>query len=77
MSAVIQNTLSLLDQGLIGRFRSDCQSDWQGFTQHRFINELAAGTLDKKEFKFFLMQDYLYLLDYCRVQALAIYKVMI
>ncbi|MDI2090578.1 thiaminase II [Commensalibacter oyaizuii] len=74
MSAVIKNTLSLLDQGLIGRFRADCGQDWQQFTQHRFVKELALGTLNQEEFKKFLVQDYLYLLDYCRVEALAVYK---
>ncbi|CAI3936322.1 thiaminase II [Commensalibacter papalotli (ex Botero et al. 2024)] len=74
MSDVIKDTLSLFDQGLIGRFRRDCQNDWLQFTQHRFVKELAAGTLEQKEFQQFLIQDYLYLHDYCRVVSLAIYK---
>ncbi|CAI3927632.1 Aminopyrimidine aminohydrolase TenA (thiamine salvage pathway) (TenA) (PDB:2QCX) (PUBMED:17618314) [Commensalibacter communis] len=74
MSNVIKSTRSLLDQGLIGRLRRDCQADWTQFTNHRFIKELALGTLPKNEFQQYLLQDYLYLLDFCRVEALAVYK---
>lgn len=74
MSRESKNTLASLDQGLIGRFRSDCKTEWQQFINHRFVHELACGSLDPKEFKVFLVQDYFYLLEYCRVEALAIYK---
>lgn len=74
MSDIIKNTLSLLSQGLIGRLREGCLDDWHGFTRHRFVKELAQGSLPQEEFKQFLIQDYLYLLEYCRVEALAVYK---
>ncbi|MDI2112322.1 TenA family protein [Commensalibacter nepenthis] len=74
MSIVIKNTRSMLNKGLIGRLRRDCQVDWRQFTYHRFVKELALGTLPKEEFQQFLLQDYLYLLDFCRVEALAVFK---
>ena len=34
---------------------------------HPFVQELGAGTLSKDKFKFYLLQDYLYLLEYAKV----------
>lgn len=70
----VKNTLSLFSQGLLGRLRQDCNEVWQEFINHSFVKELALGTLPKKNFQNFLIQDYLYLLDYARLEALAIYK---
>lgn len=70
----VKNTLSLFSQGLVGRLRHDCMTDWKKFMNHPFVKDLARGTLPKAYFQRFLIQDYLYLLDYARVEALAIYK---
>ena len=69
-----KDILSSLSEGLIGRLRRDCASEWKNFTQHRFIKELAQGILPKENFKNFLIQDYFYLIEYARAEALAIYK---
>lgn len=34
---------------------------WRDYTNHEFVNQLGAGTLDKESFKYYLMQDYLFL----------------
>lgn len=44
---------------------------WAAQKAHPFVTELAAGTLDEAAFRCWVEQDYLYLLDYARVFALA------
>ena len=47
---------------------------WDSYMSHPFILGLNDGTLDIEKFKFYLTQDYLYLLDYTKVFALGIVK---
>jgi thiaminase/transcriptional activator TenA len=47
---------------------------WEDGYNHPFVQELGAGTLDKEKFKFYLLQDYLYLLQYAKVFATAVIK---
>lgn len=51
-----------------------CQSDWQAYTQHPFVEQLAAGTLPQAMYQHYLQQDFLFLKQYARAYALAIYK---
>ena len=43
----------------------------QTILNHPFITGIGDGTLDADRFKFYIRQDYLYLIDYSRVLALA------
>lgn len=47
---------------------------WAGYDVHPFVTGIADGTLDKEKFKFYMIQDYLYLIDYSRVFALGVAK---
>lgn len=47
---------------------------WRGILEHPFLQALAEGTLPAERFRFYLTQDYLFLVDYCRVLALAAAK---
>ena len=47
---------------------------WEDGYNHPFVQELGMGTLDKEKFKFYLLQDYLYLLQYAKVFAAAALK---
>ena len=47
---------------------------WEDGYNHPFVRELGKGTLDKKRFRFYLLQDYQYLLQYAKVFALASVK---
>jgi len=47
---------------------------WDGYYSHPFVKGLADGTLDKEKFKFYMVQDYLYLLDYTKVFAVGCSK---
>ena len=47
---------------------------WAGYDEHPFVRGIADGTLDKEKFKYYMIQDYLYLIDYARVFALGTVK---
>ena len=42
---------------------------WEADLKHPFVRGIADGTLPAEKFKFYLIQDYLFLLDYSRVFA--------
>ncbi|KAI9820265.1 MAG: hypothetical protein M1827_005887 [Pycnora praestabilis] len=54
--------------------RMDVQDVWREHTQHEFVNRLADGSLPLEAFKYYLIQDYLYLVQFARANALAAYK---
>jgi thiaminase/transcriptional activator TenA len=43
---------------------------WRAIQDHRFLRELHAGTLTGERFTYFILQDYLYLLDFAQVLCL-------
>ena len=47
---------------------------WEKCLNHPFVSGIGDGTLDVEKFKFFMLQDYLYLFDYARVFALGVVK---
>lgn len=51
-----------------------CQEDWQDYVEHDFVQQLAKGTLTQPCFLHYLKQDFLFLKQYARAYALAIYK---
>lgn len=53
--------------------RTNCPT-WDSYIGHDFVTQLAAGTLAYESFRHYLIQDYLYLIQYTRVMALSVYK---
>ncbi|MDN3681004.1 thiaminase II [Vibrio tapetis subsp. quintayensis] len=51
-----------------------CREDWDAYTQHQFVQTLADGTLAQPCYLHYLKQDFLFLKQYARAHALAIYK---
>lgn len=51
-----------------------CQQDWQDYTEHSFVSQLALGELDESAYLHYLKQDFLFLKHYARAYALAIFK---
>lgn len=47
---------------------------WKSYYEHPFVNGIGQGTLDVDKFKFYMIQDYIYLLDYAKIYALGIVK---
>lgn len=54
--------------------REDVQKSWLEHTEHNFVAGLADGTLPTPSFKYYLIQDYLFLVQFARANALAAYK---
>lgn len=50
---------------------TDC---WQAQLDHPFIEGIADGSLDPDRFRFYIRQDYVYLIDYGRTFAIAAAK---
>ena len=47
---------------------------WAKCLEHPFVKGIGDGSLDVEKFKFFMLQDYLYLLNYAKVFALGVVK---
>lgn len=47
---------------------------WEACLRHPFVTGIGDGTLDMEKFRYFMLQDYLYLFDYTRVFALGVVK---
>ena len=47
--------------------RADVKHVWKAFTQHEFLQKLGDASLPAEAFKHFLVQDYLYLVNFARM----------
>lgn len=47
---------------------------WDGYHDHPFVKGIADGTLPIEKFKYFMIQDYLYLLEYAKVFSIGAAK---
>ena len=56
------------------RLKAEASAEWRAYTEHPFISGLADGTLPEKAFRHYLVQDYLFLIEFARAYALAVYK---
>jgi len=63
---------------MVGRYSEYLQrraaAIWEAQRQHPFVRGIGDGTLDVEKFKHWVKQDYLYLIDYARLFALAVAK---
>lgn len=59
---------------LLERLKAAARPDWEAYTRHNFVEGLAAGTLPAAAFRHYLEQDYLFLIQFARAHALAVYK---
>ena len=59
---------------LFGKLRAQAPDAWQSYVCHDFIKQLGNGTLSETSFKHYLIQDYLFLIQFARAYALAVYK---
>jgi thiaminase/transcriptional activator TenA len=56
------------------RLRRKADAVWEAQYRHPFVRGIGDGTLDLEAFKFWVRQDYLFLIEYARVLALAAAK---
>jgi thiaminase/transcriptional activator TenA len=57
--------------GPSGLLREKASPIWERIFAHPFVQGIGDGTLPLEKFKFYLCQDYVFLVEYCRVLALA------
>ena len=60
--------------GLYRRLRDAARAEWEAYVWHPFVQGLADGTLPPAAFRRYLVQDYLFLIQFVRAQALAAFK---
>ena len=60
--------------GLFRRLKTACAGEWQAYTWHPFVQGVADGSLPLPAFRRYLVQDYLFLVQFTRAYALAAYK---
>ena len=59
---------------LFSRLKADNKVIWDSYVNHKFVIQIANGTLENSSFKYYLGQDYLFLIHFARAYALAAYK---
>ena len=62
-------TLDIFD-----RLRAAAAPDWARYVDHEFVRRLGDATLPLAAFQAYLVQDYLFLIQFARAWALAAYK---
>jgi thiaminase/transcriptional activator TenA len=66
--------MNKISNSLFDRLKTACGEDWRAYTEHDFVRQLAAGSLSETAFRYYLGQDYLFLIHFARAYALAAYK---
>src|SRR5207253_10737374 len=56
------------------RLKTAASAEWRAYTEHPFTNGLADGSLAEAAFRHYLVQDYLFLIEFARAYALSVYK---
>ena len=56
------------------RLKAEASVEWRAYTDHPFTNGLGDGTLPEAAFRRYLVQDYLFLIEFARAYALGVYK---
>ncbi len=54
--------------------KQETKGTWEKILTHPFVTGIGDGTLPTANYKFYLKQDYLYLLDFSKLLALAVAK---
>ena len=56
------------------RLKGAARADWSRYVEHEFVRRMGDGTLPDAAFRRYLVQDYLFLIQFARANALAAYK---
>ncbi|HWM82009.1 MAG TPA: TenA family protein [Pseudolabrys sp.] len=59
---------------IFDRLKAAAVVDWQSYVDHDFVRQMEAGMLPQAAFRTYLVQDYLFLIQFARAYALATYK---
>ena len=56
------------------QLKSYCNKEWFEYTDHKFLSDLVSNKLPDKNFKKYLVQDYIFLQQFLKILALSVYK---
>jgi thiaminase/transcriptional activator TenA len=56
------------------KLKSSCNKEWSEYTDHKFLSDLVSNKLPYKNFKKYLIQDYVFLQQFLKILALSVYK---
>lgn len=59
---------------LFERLKADAAVAWSAYVDHAFVRGLGDGTLPRTSFQHYLVQDYLFLIEFARAYAIGVYK---
>lgn len=59
---------------LIDRMTAATADIWAEYNKHPFVKGIEDGTLDREKFRYYIIQDYLYLIEYIKVFGVGIAK---
>ena len=59
---------------LFDSLKAACRPQWDAYIQHEFVRGLGAGDLPQPAFRYYLQQDYLFLIHFSRAYGLAAFK---
>jgi thiaminase/transcriptional activator TenA len=61
-------------QSFFERLKSAAAAEWRAYVEHPFTDAMADASLPQPAFRHYLVQDYLFLIEFARAYALAVYK---
>ena len=56
------------------KLKSSCKKEWSEYVDHKFLSDLVNNKLPDKNFKRYLVQDYIFLQQFLKILALSVYK---
>jgi thiaminase/transcriptional activator TenA len=56
------------------RLKAKASTEWYAYAEHPFTNAMADRSLPEAAFRHYLVQDYLFLIEFARAYALSVYK---
>ena len=54
--------------------KAGAAAEWRAYVEHPFTSAMADASLPQAAFRHYLVQDYLFLIEFARAYALAVYK---
>lgn len=71
---LLPNTAPDYGSDVFGAWRRAAGEDWQAYTRHAFVTRLGDGSLPRRAFLHYLVQDYVFLTHFARAWGLAVVK---
>jgi thiaminase/transcriptional activator TenA len=59
---------------LFYKLKDSCNKEWLEYTNHKFLSDLVSNKLPNKNFKKYLIQDYIFLQQFLKILSLSVYK---